>query len=276
MSPENIIKTRIRDLLYTPGQWGEVAKGKGGQYTVAIVNSQNVKQLAYFFSANHSFDPNNEQYEKLRSFWKQFTEHADNPIVFMEGGIHPVLPNDEVAIRRESESGLITRWAHELNISIRSAEPPDLEQMQQLSLTFSRDEIAYYHFIRSVHQWLGQGDNMKALDVFIGKTLEHYGKVWNWNDFDFSLEHMKQLHRTFTGSDFDSDLASQSRDYFLNIFISIKDTSVINRIGSELATLRNIHMVALFLEAWQQGYSIFASLGGSHVILQERAVRTLL
>lgn len=275
MSSENIIEARIRNLIYTPEQWKKIAVGKK-EYEIIINNSKNIGQLAYFFGANHSFDPNNKQYERLRAFWKQFTEHAKNPIVFIEGGVRPVLPSDEIAICRESESGLIVRWVYGLNIPVQSAEPSDLEQMQKLSLAFSRDEIAYYYFIRSVHQWLSRDDNMETIDIFIGKTLQHYDKEWNWNDYDFSLDHMKKLHHTFTNSDFDNDFSLQDRNYFLNIFISIKDTGVINRVGSELATLRNVHMVMLFLEAWQQGYSIFAALGGSHVILQERAVRTLL
>lgn len=276
MHLDNIAKTRIRDLLYTPEQWKKISAGKKRPYKVIIVDSQDIKQVAYFFGANHSFDPNNEQYEKLQAFWKQFIERAKNPIVFMEGGIHPVLPSDKIAIRRESEGGLIARWAHKLNIPIRSAEPSDFEQMQKLSLVFSRDEIVYYYFIRSVHQWLGQSEGKNSFDIYIDNILQHYGQVSVWHNFDFSIKNMKELHNKFTGNDFDKDLILRNRDYFLNIFISIKNTSSINRVGSELATLRNIQMVYLFLESWQKEHSIFAALGGSHIVMQERAIRTLL
>jgi|GEM_PF-1039900 len=266
---------KIYDLLHLSSEWSKIARGKRGFYRYKITRKN---QVAYFFGTNHSRDPHDEQYSQLKEFWSEFVQESTgkSPVVIMEGGVRRVHSSEEEAIHRDSEGGMIAYLAHPLGITLQSAEPPLQSVLSSLLKTFTKDEIAYYYFIRVVHQWMNLPSSRIPIEEYLEKDLIRNQISFNWRDFDFSLQHMKNLHLQYFGSDFDLDIKSKSKEYFLNLFISIKITTNINRIGVELAMLRNVYMVQVCAELWSQGKSIFAAFGNSHTILQERALRELL
>lgn len=265
----------IRSLLHTPGEWEYVSKGKGGTHRFSIVNGS---QVAFFFGANHSRNPDDEQYALLKEYWQEFV-HASrdtSAVVYIEGGVRQLHVDEREAITRDSESGLLVLWAHREGIAAASAEPDARDEIAGLTATFSRDHIAYYYFIRTVHQWLRLPKDKPPYAAYVGGSLQRHEAHRGWEGYDFSLAHMERIHQEVTGNDFMRDLENRDSAYFLNIFVSIRNDSPINAVGAELATIRNVAMVHKVCDAWQSGKSVFAAFGNSHVILQERALRTLL
>jgi len=270
-----ISKDQIKDLLYSPSDWPDVAKGKPPFYKYSITSDG---KSFYIFGANHARDPEDKMFPLLREFWNDFIQNDLNSkkILLVEGGIRRLRESETEAIERDSESGLLTLWADHNKVMVESIEPTLNDELSQLLTHFNKNEIAYYYFIRTVHQWLRLPKGQSGFEEYITKSLTHNAETFGWTNYDFSLTHMKELHVKYFSRDFDNDLETKDETCFLNLFISVKDRSNINRIGAELATIRNIHMVLKIQERWMAGFSIFTALGQSHVILQERAIRRIL
>ncbi len=265
---------QITTLLHSPKDWKSIAQDKGAFYRYTISKGDHV---AFFFGTNHARDPQNGMYPLLKDFFTKFSTHADprSTIVLMEGGVRTPSPTLEESIIKNAEGGAIAFWSKELGYAVESIEPTTKEQVARLEERFTKDEIAYYYFIRMVHQWKRTHGDPVPFEAYIEKSLERDAKNFDWQGYDHSLEHMKELHQRFFDTSFEEVLLKNT-EQILDLFVGIKDTTRINQVGAELSEIRNRVMVEKVVTAWREGKSVFAALGDSHVILQERALRALL
>lgn len=257
----------IESLLYSYDEWKAVSKKIPYSFTV-----EKNGQYLYYFGANHSHDPKNEQFPVLREFWKDFLEKTDgkNGVVFVEGGLRKLLEDEEMAIKWDSESGFITFLANSAHVSVYCPEPNRTEEREELLKKFSKEEVQYYYFARVAHAW-HRRDPKPNFEEYIGSYLEINKADSKWEDFDFSFEHMKLIHRKLFGADFENN----EQFSFKNINPTVEN-SVINKVARACSTHRNVHVVAEILKFWKEGKNIFVVFGGAHAILQEPALRRLI
>ncbi|MEK7115126.1 MAG: hypothetical protein AAB847_02095 [Patescibacteria group bacterium] len=85
-------------------------------------------------------------------------------------------------------------------------------------------------------------------------------------------EGLKIIHRKLFKTEFNKD----DKDFFANIVNPTRSDSVINKVPRVLSTFRDATIVDEIVKYWQQGKSIFTVFGGGHVIVQDRALKTLL
>lgn len=109
----------IKSLLYSYADWKEIFRKD------PILEIEKHDQGFYYFGANHSRDPQNDQYSRLRNYWERFLEKTvdKDRVVFIEGGLRGTRKSEEEAIHKGAEADLVTLWASRLNISLFCPEP---------------------------------------------------------------------------------------------------------------------------------------------------------
>lgn len=257
----------IEPLLYSYNEWKSVYKKIPYSFTI-----EKNGQYLYYFGANHSHDPKNEQFPLLRECWKDFLEKTDgeNAVVFVEGGLRKLLEGEETAIKQDSESGFITFLANNAHVPVHCPEPNRTTERSELLKKFSKEEVQYYYFARVAHAW-HRRDLKPDFEEYIGHYLKKDKADSGWQDFDFSFEHMKLIHKKLFGDDFENN----EQFSFRNINPTVEN-SVINKVARACSTHRNVHIVSEIIKFWKEGKNIFVVFGGSHAIVQEPALRRLL
>jgi len=230
-------------------------------------------QYLYYFGARHSFDPEHPQFPKLKMFWQDFLEETQkkNCLVLNEGGKRPLHPNEWLAISTGAEAGLITFLASKENIKTCSPEPSKKDEIGEWLNVYTKEEIEYYFFSRAICQWhrlLPQPD----FNNYISRPLLKHAKELGWKGFDFSLEHMKEIHkRLFRGNFNEND-----KQFFECIATPVYRTTIISQISNDLDINRNSYIVNKIKWFWHSGKSLFVVYGSGHAIVQEPALRKLL
>lgn len=232
------------------------------------------KEFLYYFGEIHSYDPNHEQWAKLKVFWEEFLEKTTDQmrIVFTEGGVRPVASTEEDAIVKWGGMGLITLWANQENIKVFSPEPSEAYERSELEKEFSRDEIQYYYFARVVLQWNNHQDPKPEFKEYIGNYLAQDKKRSGWDDFDFSLEHMMKIHENIFNGVFDCTDVSFLRKVSGPVYLD----TVVNQVSRKSSEIRDEYIVSQITEYVENGYSLFIQFGGSHAVVQRRYLEEIL
>ncbi len=239
-------------------------------YTVSLSSGSN---SLYYFGEKHSFDPSDPQWTALKDFWNEFLEKTKNQkrIVFIEGGIRPVEESEEQSIIKHGGMGLVTFLAHQENIEVHSPEPDEAYERSELEKTFSRDIIQYYYFARIVLQWGRKTYPKPNFVEYITRYLNNDKKESGWDDYDFSLEAMKNIHSKLFEVPFDEN----NTDFFYDVSNPVVIKNDINKVSAASSIVRDQYIVNEIQKYINDGYSIFAEYGCSHVVMQEPALKEL-
>lgn len=216
-------------------------------------------RFLYYFGANHSRNSDDPQYDRLRKYWADFLEKTKgiNAVVFIEGGIRNVRDNEKNSIQLDSEAGFITLLSDKAGIARYCPEPLPEDIKRYVLSTFSEDELNYYYFARTVSQWNRIPEPRPP--------FEHYVQ-------GFSIEELKRLHSKITSTEFNEN----DRELFDLLSNPTKLNNPLYKLIRAFGVYRNAYIVQEIEKTWKEGKSMFIVYGGSHAILQERALRTLL
>lgn len=244
----------------------------GLPHTYEITSGQ---QRITAVGVEHIFDTDNPQLDTINRQWNEFFQNSSKPrLAFCEGGVRDLASNAEQAILRDSEAGLICYLAHEAGIEVISPEPDETVEATELLKSFSKEEIIYYYFSRHVVQWAFRNhqQNIDFEEYIQQNMLQRYERLLEWQDFDFSLENMKQIHRRITGHIFELPEVSQSEDEKkLRWHASIAPKEV----ETASARIRDMHILSELTRLWRSGYSLFMVYGAFHTIGLEPGIQRL-
>jgi len=232
------------------------------------------KQILYYFGAEHSKDIFHSQFEILEEKWNDFLNKT-NPkkrMVFFEGKVDAKqLVTLEDSIKKYGESGAIVFWANQSNVPSHRPEPDIKIEIEKLLDDFTKDEIFYFYLGRAIGHWQHGMVMQKDFDKFLCFNIERYKTILDWEDFVFSFETFKRIHKQIFGKELDLNDKNLLRK---STSPTIKGT-VFNEIARESSTIRNIFMLDQIEEKWQKGYSIFIVYGSGHAVMQEDVIRSL-
>ncbi len=239
-------------------------------YALSLKSGPN---FLYYFGEQHSFKPADMQWVALKEFWNEFLEKTKGQkrIVFTEGGMRPVEQNKGQAILKHGGMGLVTHLAHQENIKMHSPEPDEAHERSELEKSFSRDVIQYYYFARVVLQWGRKTDPKPDFVKYITRYLQSDEKRSGWIGYDFSLEAMKEIHSELFQIPFDEN----DIDFFYDTSNPVVIKSEINKVSAASSMIRDEYIVSEIQKYMNEGYSIFAEYGCSHVVMQEPVLREL-
>ncbi len=233
---------------------------------------RNKRQVLYYFGAKHSYDPSHEQFLTLKNFWKDFIIETQNKncIVLIEGSKRPIMDSEEEAIKRGGEVHFITFLAAKNNIETKTPEPDQKLENKELLKQFSKEEIIYYYFARTVSQW-NRHPQKPEFKTYIQPYLKKDEEVSQWPNFEFSLNHMKLIHKNLFGTDF-NELNSEFFNKIVNPTLTI---SIINKVAATSSRFREIKILQEIEKLWKNGKNIFVVYGQGHAVVQEPVLKTL-
>lgn len=230
-------------------------------------------QRLYFFGSSHTYDLNNEQIPRLEAFWGEFiTVTKEVPrVVLVEGGMRSILNSKKEAIEMGGEIQYVALLASQSGISVESPEPPASHWFQELSKKFPKDAVAYYDFARVCYQW-NQKDARPPFESYIANFIESNIKNSGWSNYDFSLEHMKELHLEL----FNSIFRENDKQFFYDVINPTTSFSIINEVSrADDEGIRDTYILSEIERYWEKGNSLFIIYGLQHAAILEGALREL-
>ncbi len=225
------------------------------------------QQCLFYFGANHSHDPENEQFLKLTEFWNEFLHQSSgkNCIVVLEGGTRPVHKTKDQAIIKDSEAGYATFLAQQASIPCISPEANDTFLETELLKKFNADDVYFMRFADIWHQFNEIKKNkshqnfanyIKKFNAFLGyKNLDQFKKIYQHH-----------FHTTF---DIDDEEKIRS---IINLE---NDTHIIGKIHQYNNVLRDKFIVNQIKKLIDEKKNIFIVFGATHCVMQEPALKSL-
>ncbi len=233
------------------------------------------EQILYYFGSEHSKDVSHPQFEILEVKWKDFLSKTKSKkrVVFFEGKLgSEQLITLENSIKKYGESGAVVFWANQSSVSSYRPEPNPKKEIEKLFDNFSKEEIFYFYIARAIGHWQRGMVMRKDFDEFIDFNMERYRSILGWQDFVFSFETFKRIHK----QNFGNELDLNDKNLLGKITNPTIEGTVFNEIARKSSTIRNIFILDQIEEKWKEGFSIFIVYGSGHAVMQEGVIKSLM
>jgi len=215
-----------------------------------------------YFGSRHVYEPDDPMLAEIERLWADFRPH----IAFNEGGNPPVEATRERAVRRHGEPGLVRFLGARDDVPVASLEPSDAEVIADLRRSFTAEEVKLSYLLRFVDEFPARESD--------GSLEEELGKIFRWYDRrpglggpPHTLQELEEVYeRRFPGH-------GSYRDVPHAWFDPVRSDTVLNRIARAASDYRDRHMVELLSRHVAEGQRVFAVVGGTHVVMQEPALR---
>ncbi len=236
-----------------------------------IIGFERGEQAFYYIGSFHAHDPEHPQFGILQLYWDEFVKNrkADTCIALVEGGERKVRQTLEEAVNKDGEAGWVAWQSGQAGVSCASPEPDEKQNTQILIKEFGRDAVLHYYFVRELAQW-HRHDPLPDYEQYFS-FVERWSRQYGLNE-SLSLTDLETIHERITGERFDQSQA----EYFYNLSNPHEHVAITNDVSRRCTSLRDEHIVAQIKKYWDEGKSIFAVYGFSHVIAQEDTLKRLL
>ncbi len=263
--------TKISEIKNFLSNWDDIRNQLTGDPITFKIQKNN--QYLYYFGSNHTFDPNHPQFKELNTFFDNFIKdtNKNNRLVAVEGGVRPVEKTANEAIQNQAESGYACFLASQDNIRAISPEPERKDEMEGLLDKFTRDEIQYYYFARVVHQW-NRKNPKPDFEEYMSRFLQNDKYESGWNEYDFSITHMKEVHENIFGTKFDE----HDMMFFYNAVNPVDLNYITNKYSRAMGINRDAFIVKTLIDEWNKGNSIFVVFGSGHALTERKALEEFL
>jgi hypothetical protein len=221
----------------------------------------------FYFGTRHTFDPNDWQIRAIEDYWHQF--HAT--LALNEGGDPPVLDSREEMVQRFGEAGLMRFLAKTSGVPVRSLEPPPEQEHALLLRDFSVEQVKLFYVLRGVVQFR-KSRNDERIEDFVERVVRGLSRETGLEGPPRSLSEFERSYARLLSEPTDWRVIP---DEWFDPAIS-RPPQYTNRISRQLSEFRDRYMVKLLISEVKQGHRVFAVVGGSHVTMQERALRAAL
>ncbi len=227
-------------------------------------------QVLYFFGAQHSNNPANPQFAKLKDFWNEFLSTTQKSrTVFTEGIYKEALGTYEEVIQQRGEVGAAQWLAKQEGIEAVYLEPDDSEQRKVLGGMFDLDIVAYALIVQNLAAWFHharQSSFTEAVERSVkreAKFTEIYGFTLNTSWFH------DQHEKLFDGQPLEDE-------NFLNrISDPRRDDTVVNKVIANRTKIRNDYILTKIRGALDSRENIFIVYGRGHLTALEPKLRAL-
>lgn len=254
----------IQELLLPRDRFSETFDSYGpSPFSFEI---QNEKQSLFYFGANHSHDPENDQYPILREYWNKFLQVTKNQerIILVEDSVRPVEVNESAAIIRGAEGSITALWGHKENIPHVSPDVT-LEELAKKFPEIPEEEVLLYRFLDVTNAFQRHHLSGTFEDV-VNNWIEDKRR----KGFDISIDRLKILYKNILGREFDI------KDEMNSLVNPNNIGTRINEIAQILSDAREVNIVSEIEKYWKEGKSLFVVFGSGHLVVQRPALEKLL
>lgn len=213
-----------------------------------------------YYGARHTYKPDDPQIAEIQKLWSEF--HPD--IALNEGGNPPFAPTIEESVTKYGEAGLLRFLARRDNVPVVSLDPTRAEETAYLSKFFSRDRVKMFFVIRGVAQQIENHDPSKVDDE-LNRLLTLYGETPGLSGPPRTAVEVQDLLRSYVS---DANYKAAQLSWFdptrHEFFSDMSRTA---------NGYRDRYMVEMLQRQVREGQRVFAVVGGTHVVMQEPALR---
>jgi hypothetical protein len=229
---------------------------------------KNEKQVLNFVGPHHTFDPANPQIKRIEKYWSSFLKETEKKgcIVLIEGGGSPVEKTKNEAILKYGEVGLLAFLSAKEKIEYKSPEPDWISEVRRLQTIFTKDEIMYFDFARTVAQW-NRLKRKPDFDKYVQRYMKRNKEQLKWDNFDFSTKHFIDIHDRMYDHKFDKNDYECFHQY---------SSPYYNPIAKSSNVTRDTFILKSIIKLWEGGNNIFIVYGSGHAIVLEPALKKLL
>jgi hypothetical protein len=218
-----------------------------------------------YFGAKHIFGSDDPQLAHIERLWAKFKPE----VAFFEGADPESIPTaaksrDEV----RGESGLVVFLAARDKVPVRTLEPARGDEIALLLNTYSPEEIKVFYVLRQLPQFRS-GTHTESIESYTENVLGWLSLRPELKSAPRTLAELKaSTARLFPQL---ADWRDVSQAWFDPV--PSPPPTYLNDVSRRLSEFRDRHMLTLLAEQVAQGKRVFAVVGASHVVMQERALR---
>lgn len=252
--------TASRDVM----TWTEYASlqrsGRHPEWPYILQRNTQRGALLYFGAA-HTFDPAHDQIRRIEQEWHRFRPD----IAFTEGGSPPIATSRDAAVRSAGEPGLVRFLAARDNVPTTTLDPSRAQEVAVLSRTFTREQVKLFFVLRGVSQYRERA-GLDGLESETDRILRLFENTPGLSGGPRTIEELQTVYRRhFPDADGYQDVPRAWFD-------PVVTATFLNNISRADSDFRDDYMVRLLAQHVSQGLRVFAVVGGSHVVMQERAL----
>jgi hypothetical protein len=218
-----------------------------------------------YFGAAHSFNPAAVQNTTLEEEWVAFAPD----IAFSEGGQPPIATSRDEAVKTAGEAGLVRFLAARDNVPTTTLDPSLAQQVAALSRAFTREQIKMFFVLRAVSQYVSR-QGKTGLPKETERVLRVFTATPGLSGPPRTIDELEVAYvRLFPATTGYQDVQS-------TWFDPTASGTFLNDISRESNKYSDEFIVQLIARHVSDGQRVFAVVGGSHVIMQEAALRAML
>lgn len=244
--------------------WDELAQ-RGRVEWPYVVEIGTATGKLFYFGAEHVYDPAHPQIARIEAAWDAFRPD----IAFTEGGFPPIERTRDLAVQKHGEAGLVRFLAARDDVPTTTLDPSRAEEMAALAPVFGRERIKLGHLLRAASQFRARNGREKT-DEEMRRVLAIYAQTPGLMGSPRTIAEIEEAFaRLLPGH-------GDYRDAKSSWFDPAKQETFFNDIARASSDYRDRYVVERLVTHVKSGQRVFAVMGGSHVIMQEPALRSRL
>ncbi|HEX9929140.1 MAG TPA: hypothetical protein VGB02_11445 [Pyrinomonadaceae bacterium] len=220
-----------------------------------------------YFGAGHFYSYDDPQAAELE---KRFAEFKPT-VILNESGTPPAAETAKEAVEKYGEPGLLSFLAKKHNIPIKSLDPPRLEEMKYILGTkrWTLEQVFLFYVLRRVPE-NNKKTNPKKPEELVEEALRGAAKMPGFDSLpktiaEFDAVAKKNLPQVADWRKIEQKIFDPNPDLG-NFTNDIADASV---------NYRGRFMVKTLAAEVEKGERVFAVVGASHVVKQEKALQNI-
>jgi len=233
-----------------------------------ILNFKTDKGALLYFGIGHAYRADDPQIEKLEKEFLQFRP----TLILNESGTPPAAATAREAIEKYGEPGLLSFLAKKHNLPIKSLDPPRLDEIKYILGTkrWTLEQVFLFYVLRQIPE-NNKKTNPQIPDAMVEEAIKRSSKMPGFENLPKTLaEFEASVKKHFPQ-------VADWRKIEQKIFDPNPDLgNFTNDIADASVQFRGKFMVKTLVEEARRGERVFAVVGASHVVKQEKALKTLL
>ena len=228
-----------------------------------IVELKIGKGSLLYFGAQHIYDPKNAQTAQIEKLWKEFRP----TVAYHESTGTSLSKTIDEAVSKSGESGLVRFLAARDKIPAFSLEPNRNDEVAMMLKTYTSEQVKVFFVLRQVPQFRDRKTD-ETIETFMTTFLRNVSYIAGLeNAPPNTIAELDKSSLWLSPQLTDWRTADRS---WSDPVATKAYTNQIARLSSEF---RDLHMVKLLIDKVKQGERVFAVVGGSHVVMQERVLK---
>lgn len=233
-----------------------------------IINLSTNNGALLYFGIGHAYSYDDPQIAELE---KQFDKFRPT-LILNESGTPPAAESAKEAVEKYGEPGLLSYLAGKHKIPIRSIDPPRMVEIQHIldQKKWSLEQVAVFYILRRIPE-----NNKKTApedpEKIVLTSLTQSAKIPGFESLPKTIAEFTSVVKRLLPEV--SDWRKIDQRYFdpnpdLGFYT--------NEIANTSVLFRGKYMVEMLSNSVKNGERVFAVVGASHVVKQEKALKKLI